>query len=342
MKIISFKTHGSIRSFYALQLLLCVAIVFIGCKEKEVNYSELANKPLNPPVEIDPKLRPKTVKIKDVSRIILARKTGVEDEEKKHEEYEIVLRDTDGRNEQVLAKRFFFRFTDFDLLYMPERDAILYVGKPRIGIEEGIWLYNYKNDTDTLLYDPDIGSGNLTFTTDRKKLFFICGGEWNTLDLTTKEKRLYYQPKTGSRNGSGINPEGTLVAGCTDEGIFVEEVKTGKRHEWPVGDSAFSMGRVVLSENLKHVCYSTWNTKTGDFKIFYADLNIGKELKQVELSKWPGAGYSDVERVSNDGKYYYEAFYEATTRINMQTGKQEVLPFLGDLCPFHFIEENIR
>lgn len=342
MKIISLKTCGSIQSLYILQLLLCVAIVFIGCKEKEVNYSELANKPLNPPVEIDPKLRPKTVKIKDVSRIILARKTGVEDEEKKHEEYEIVLRDTDGRNEQVLAKRFFFRFTDFDLLYMPERDAILYVGKPRIGIEEGIWLYNYKNDTDTLLYDPDIGSGNLTFTTDRKKLFFICGGEWNTLDLTTKEKRLYYQPKTGSRKGSGINPEGTLVGGCTDEGIFVESVKNRKRIDWTLADSLYRMSSVVFSENMQHVCYYMFDNKNGKYKVFYAKITLGESLNAVELPPWPGVEYGDIERLSNDGKYYYDDYFEVTTRINMQSGKQETLPFLGIRSPFHIIEENIR
>jgi len=333
------KTRRSHWQFFILNVCLISFSLFIaGCSKKEkLDQMEQHLREVNPGAYKEPK-RPKpgpaVVDIEDVARMVVARSTG--NEKDGEHEYEIVIRGTDGRNEKLLAKRYFCRFTDNDLVIMEEKNLIFYVGKPGFDSSEGVWEYNYASNSDKLLVAAEIGMGALQISKDRKSLYYVTGGEWFKYDFSTGKKKSIHQ--FDSRSGATINPEGTLAGGSTEHSIFIDDVKTKKRYEWEIVDSIKQKGgAVIFSKNLKHICYSLWIPETDTYELIYSPIKINSPLQSIRIPRGDDF-FQPLCYLSQDGKYLYVNGATYLYRINTQTQELIILPPL-QRNPYHLIEE---
>jgi len=328
------KTRRSHWQFFILNVCLISFSLFIaGCSKKEkLDQMEQHLREMNPGAykePVRPKPGPAVVDIEDVARMVVARSTG--NEKDGEHEYEIVIRGTDGRNEKLLAKRYFCRFTDNDLVIMEEKNLIFYVGKPGFDSSEGVWEYNYASNSDKLLVAAEIGMGALQISKDRKSLYYVTGGEWFKYDFSTGKKKSIHQ--FDSRSGATINPEGTLAGGSTEHSIFIDDVKTKKRYEWEIKNIA----QVIYSKNLKHACYFIWYPETNTYDFFYTPIKINSPLQSNKIPQGDDF-FQPLYYLSQDGIYLYVNCVTNLYRINTLTQELIILPTLtGD--PFHLIEE---
>ena len=319
-------------------LITILLFAFSGCAKKQKEMSQFEKDSAPPAVsetEAVPKPKLTVVDIPDVAKMIVARRTGVETGP--HEEYEILIRDSDGRNEQILAKRFFCRFSDADLVWYKEENAIIYVGKPNIDSTEGVWIYDCKNNMEKQLVKAEIGMGALQIAKDRKHLFYVTGGDWFSYNFNTGTKKLIYS--FASRGGATINPEGTLVGGITRKSIFIEDVKTKKRYEWTFGNDSIELSYTIFSKSLKYVYYEGFHIKNGTFTSYFSPIILGKELLKKPVTNKAGCNGMGYFYLSNSGRFLYANCGEMH-RFDTETNVISELPYFGSNNYFHLLEDQ--
>lgn len=272
----------------------------------------------------------KTVDIEDVAQVVFAREVG----EEMSGDYEIVIRGTDGRNENILFKKHMCRFTDNDFVLAQDKNSIFYVGKPHCDSAEGVWQYDYKNNVDKLLVKAVIGMGCVEISKDRNFLFYVTGGEWFSYNLATGNKKSLHKFKSQSF-GERINEDGSMVGGSTLHSIYLEDIKTKKRWEWVI-DSVKLLGRVTFSRNLKFACISKKANSeilNLSFVEIIKDAPINPVIIQSKENS-PGAIYY----LTNDGKYAYQGCWNFLYRINIPKQEFQRLPTVR-FFPYRIIEE---
>ncbi len=148
---------------------------------------------------------------------------------------------TDGSRKEVLGQ--VARVNDGPVL-VEERKIFVFVGKPGWEEEQGLWAYNYVNDSAYLLIEADVGMTEPQVSEDSRYAYVFHGGYLMQYAFETQYSKKIME--LTSKDGVKISKDGRYVCGTQPGIVFRHDLKTGERKEWRVNPD---FGGFVFSDD---------------------------------------------------------------------------------------------